>query len=554
MDDDFVTFDEKDALNDTKNKRRRKKKDDTSPVQSDSEDTNILRIKEFDLQSMPPNTLEDHGIKIVVIGKPGCFAPGTKVLMFDGTVKNVEDVVIGDILMGDDNTERNVLALYHDCDEMFEIVPEHGQSYTVNIGHDLVLVHDNEDSYLNGSTIEISVREYLTKDNSWKSNWKLIRSNPVNWMKKEVDDDVYNIGLNIFESVEIDKNILVNNLATRRKFLSGVLDSENSVYFETENCFKIKIKNKEIINDLLFLSRSLGLSASSNSNENFSYINLIGDFSEISFRYKEANINKSDRNWLIANFKVIPKGEGEYFGFSIDKNRRFLLASFDIVRNTGKSTLIKDIVATKSFMVPVAQIFSGTEDSNHFYTQHFPSVCVHNKLDMEAIKNFVVRQKLAMKYIENPWAIQIIDDCTDNPAQLRDPVFQAYYKNGRHWRMIHILSLQYCLDILPSIRTNIDYTFILRETNQKNRKALYENYAGNIETFAQFNELMDVLTEDYTALVINNRSKTNKLEDCVFWYKADPSKIPGNWKFGHPTFWEYNLERNNDNFSDPLFS
>ena len=163
-------------------------------------------------------------------------------------------------------------------------------------------------------------------------------------------------------------------------------------------------------------------------------------------------------------------------------------------------------------------------------------------------------RKSTMKYIENPWAIQIIDDCTDNPAQLRDPVFQAYYKNGRHWRMIHILSLQYCLDILPSIRTNIDYTFILRETNQKNRKALYENYAGNIETFAQFNELMDVLTEDYTALVINNRSKTNKLEDCVFWYKADPSKIPGNWKFGHPTFWEYNLERNNDNFSDPLFS
>lgn len=221
---------------------------------------------------------------------------------------------------------------------------------------------------------------------------------------------------------------------------------------------------------------------------------------------------------------------------------------------TGKSTLIKDLVASKAHMIPVAQIYSGTEDSNGFYTKHFPSVCVHNKFDMEAIKNFVVRQKLAIKFIENPWAIQIIDDCTDNPSQLKHPVIQAYYKNGRHWKMMHILSLQYCLDILPSIRTNIDYTFILRESNQRNRKALYENYAGCIPDFAMFNQLMDTLTEDFTALVINNKTKSNKLEECVFWYKADPNRIPSGWKFGAPTAWEFSEERNDPNFFDPLFS
>jgi len=173
---------------------------------------------------------------------------------------------------------------------------------------------------------------------------------------------------------------------------------------------------------------------------------------------------------------------------------------------------------------------------------------------MEAIKNFVVRQKLAIKFIENPWAIQIIDDCTDNPSQLKHPVIQAYYKNGRHWKMMHILSLQYCLDILPSIRTNIDYTFILRESNQRNRKALYENYAGCIPDFQMFNQLMDSLTEDFTALVVNNKTKSNKLEECVFWYKADPNRIPPNWKFGAPTAWEFSDERNDPNFFDPLFS
>jgi replicative DNA helicase len=68
-------------------------------------------------------TSDNSGVKIVVIGKPGCFAPGTEVLMYDGTIKKVEDVKVGDILMGDDNTPRNVQELYHDTEEMFEIKP-----------------------------------------------------------------------------------------------------------------------------------------------------------------------------------------------------------------------------------------------------------------------------------------------------------------------------------------------------------------------------------------------------------------------------------------------
>ena len=219
---------------------------------------------------------------------------------------------------------------------------------------------------------------------------------------------------------------------------------------------------------------------------------------------------------------------------------------------TGKSTIIQDIVASKSHIAAVAQIFSGTEDSNHYYSEKFPPCCIFNKLDMDAIKNFEIRQKIAKKYLPNPWAIQIIDDCTDNPSILRDPIFQAYYKNGRHWSMIHILSLQYSLDILPSIRTNIDYTFILRETNQRNRKALFENYAGSIANFQLFQDIMDDITEDYTALVINNRVQSNKIEDTVFYYKAKPDRLPPTWKFGHPTAWEFNAERLDPNSSSAL--
>ena len=63
---------------------------------------------------------------------------------------------------------------------------------------------------------------------------------------------------------------------------------------------------------------------------------------------------------------------------------------------------------------------------------------------------------------------------------------------------------------------------------------------------------MDTVTEDYTALVINNTVQSNKIEDCVFWYKANPNRLPSNWKFGHPSAWEFNKERMDPNYHDPF--
>jgi hypothetical protein len=220
---------------------------------------------------------------------------------------------------------------------------------------------------------------------------------------------------------------------------------------------------------------------------------------------------------------------------------------------SGKSSLIQDIVAHKAHIIPVSQVFSGTEESNHFYSEKMPPITIFNKLDMGAIKNFVERQDQAKKFLKNPWALQIIDDCTDNPKILRDPVFQAYYKNGRHWKMLHILSLQYCLDVSPAIRTCIDYTFILKEGSKITREKLWKNYGSCIEDFADFCQLMDQLTNDFTALVINNRSTSNKLEDCVFYYKADLSRIPINWKFGAGSFWQFNHDRLNQNFVESFY-
>jgi hypothetical protein len=51
---------------------------------------------------------------------------------------------------------------------------------------------------------------------------------------------------------------------------------------------------------------------------------------------------------------------------------------------------------------------------------------------------------------------------------------------------------------------------------------------------------MDQLTGDYTFMIIDKRSQSSKLEDCVFYYRT---KVLGSWKFGCKEFRQWHTER-----------
>lgn len=103
--------------------------------------------------------------------------------------------------------------------------------------------------------------------------------------------------------------------------------------------------------------------------------------------------------------------------------------------------------------------------------------------------------------------------------------------------------MQYPLGIPPNLRTNIDYVFILREPYATNRKRIWENYASMFPTLESFSSILDQTTENYECLVINNNAKSNKLNDQVFWYKAEPR---GNFKLGSQEFWALSKEMGSD--------
>lgn len=65
----------------------------------------------------------------------GCHIKGTKVLMYDGSIKNVEDIRVGESLMGNDNTPRIVEKLYHGEDQLYKVTLSNGDYQIVNSRH-----------------------------------------------------------------------------------------------------------------------------------------------------------------------------------------------------------------------------------------------------------------------------------------------------------------------------------------------------------------------------------------------------------------------------------
>jgi Flp pilus assembly CpaF family ATPase len=101
---------------------------------------------------------------ILVSGGTGCFAKGHPVLMLDGTIKPVENIRVGDKVMGPDGEARVVKDTHHGIDEMVRIVPYMLDPFVVNIGHSLALVRKGGTDFH-----RVTVAEYLSlpKDHQW---------------------------------------------------------------------------------------------------------------------------------------------------------------------------------------------------------------------------------------------------------------------------------------------------------------------------------------------------------------------------------------------------
>ena len=229
-------------------------------------------------------------------------------------------------------------------------------------------------------------------------------------------------------------------------------------------------------------------------------------------------------------------------------------------RDTGKSFLVRDLLYYHQD-IPIGTVISGTEAGNGFYGKMVPKLFIHDEYNSAIIENILKRQKMVVRQLKketeaygrstiDPRTFVILDDCLYDNTWARDKLMRLLFMNGRHWKLMLVITMQYPLGVPPNLRTNIDYTFILREPYIANRKRIYENFAGMFPTFESFCQVMDQCTENYECLVVSNNAKSNKLEDQIFWYKASPH---GDFKLGSKEFWDMSKDIASDDEDENPF-
>lgn len=170
-------------------------------------------------------------------------------------------------------------------------------------------------------------------------------------------------------------------------------------------------------------------------------------------------------------------------------------------RDTGKTFLVRDILFYQQD-IPIGTVISGTEEGNGFYGNMVPKLFIHNEYNTAIIENILKRQRGVLKQIKremetfkksniDPRTFVILDDCLYDNSWARDKMMRLLFMNGRHWKVMLLITMQYPLGMPPVLRTNIDFVFILREPYINNRKRIYDNYAGMFQSFEAFCQVMD---------------------------------------------------------------
>ncbi|AXN90946.1 putative VV A32-like packaging ATPase [Namao virus] len=202
---------------------------------------------------------------------------------------------------------------------------------------------------------------------------------------------------------------------------------------------------------------------------------------------------------------------------------------------TGKSWIVRSILYHLKEL-DSAIVICPTDKMTKFYDSFVPSLYIHHQFDPDMIQKILDRQrKMIVRYQKkiqedkNPALLNkdlrlifVMDDCMSSRKQfVHLDSFNSLMYEGRHYQIIFIMTMQYCLSLPPDARNNFEYIFLLSEDKMQNRVRLYDNYAGMFPNQNIFNAVFDQITKDFKCMVINNRyKKDNNLENKIFWYKA----------------------------------
>ena len=206
----------------------------------------------------------------------------------------------------------------------------------------------------------------------------------------------------------------------RLELLAGLIDTDGSL---TSGTFEFMQKRKLFADIAVYTARSLGFRATLKPKTVPSYpdntywrVHISGDIERIPTRipHKQAASRKQTKDWTRTGFKVEPLGEGDYFGFTVNKDGRFLLGDFTVTHNTTVgmevAKAMTNIVRQKNSLADEA-IFLALDLSSMLPEDlgGIPKVAQEGDL---MVTSFAVQKKLAPFCQPGAYGVLVLDDIT----------------------------------------------------------------------------------------------------------------------------------------------
>lgn len=189
--------------------------------------------------------------------------------------------------------------------------------------------------------------------------------------------------------------------------------------------------------------------------------------------------------------------------------------------HTGKSVLVKDFMYHLQQSFEFILGFIGTADTRKDYAKSFgPVVTLHPDYDTDTLKETLAIEEILLDLGSSMHpGVVIVDDCSKkNSSVFKDDALVELAKNARHYNLGCIIATQYCMDLTPAWRNQVDILVLLRNGIPQERKKIFNVFFGG--DYHEFERLMDACTNDYRALVLDNRSPETDIQKRIYWYKA----------------------------------
>lgn len=230
-------------------------------------------------------------------------------------------------------------------------------------------------------------------------------------------------------------------------------------------------------------------------------------------------------------------------------------------RKSGKTVNIMDMFFKKRHAFTFGLVFCGSKKTIKQYENHFPSSFIYDGYHPKVLLALFEKQERDVELgIAKPVFV-LVDDCSwAKKSIVSDPTIRRVFMNGRHALIFFVLSMQYCMDLPPALRGQIDYTFLSRDKSPQSRQKLYDNYNVCFRSFAEFDAVMKKFTINHSTMVLcSGDTESDEPEDNVFWWKSQLHDIQRiDRRTGRPippyrvnargTWWKYHRKRFNKRY------